>query len=74
MFVRLTDYNSLKSWKNDDHAAALVAFRKSCARILKQDPGKPFGPLEEAGFYEDWMLPCKNAAVAMTEASPQKLY
>lgn len=58
--LKPASFSDLEGWRGDDHAAALAAFRKSCTRILKQDPGKAFGPV--GGTYGDWQPACREAA------------
>lgn len=51
-------YADLPGWQNDNLSAALPALEKSCARIVKADPARTFGPLEAAGTYERWQVSC----------------
>lgn len=57
-----TSYDKLQGWHVDTMETALAAFKKSCDRILKNDPEKPFFDLPEAGFYKDWQAPCRTLA------------
>jgi membrane-bound lytic murein transglycosylase A len=45
----------------DDQDTALGAFKKSCARILKADPARPFSGDIAAGAMADWQAPCRAA-------------
>lgn len=52
-------YNDLKGWRQDDLSQAMLAFRKSCDRIMMQpDDGKAFGPDPLFGTYGDWKKAC----------------
>ncbi len=56
-------FASLKGWQEDDHAAALAAFRRSCREIIAEgmafDRGVAFG-----GSRSDWLGVCESAARA----------
>lgn len=54
---------SLAGWAEDDHAAALAAFRRSCAEMLGQ--AKSFQrPARFGGEREKWLEVCRHAATA----------
>ena len=53
-------FAELPGWHDDDLHTAALAFEKSCQRIVKADPDKKFGPLEQAGTYADWQKPCSK--------------
>lgn len=53
-------YPELPGWGTDRYAEILPAIEKTCARIMKNDPAKPFGLLEEAGSYGDWQAVCTD--------------
>jgi len=56
-------YGSLKGWAEDDHQAALVAFKRSCAEI--QAEGRAFGrSVAYGGSREDWLPVCERAGHA----------
>jgi membrane-bound lytic murein transglycosylase A len=54
-------FDALPGWREDDSAEALVAFRRSCARLVKQDDGRRTvaGTLVLRG--SDWKEPCAAA-------------
>jgi membrane-bound lytic murein transglycosylase A len=54
-------YDDLPAWNDESFIQAAEAFKKSCARILKQpDQARALGPLPEAGTYGDWQSVCKE--------------
>ncbi len=55
--VEILTYDDLPGWTLDDHAAALPAFRRSCAPILRG--ARPGG---FAGAAEDWRKTCAAAS------------
>ena len=56
--LRAVSFSSLPHWQQDNHAAALTAFEKSCARIMKKDPAAAFGPDGIGGTFGDWHAAC----------------
>jgi membrane-bound lytic murein transglycosylase A len=61
--VRFAD---LPGWRDDDVAAALPAFRRSCAALQKLDDTAPVGP---DGTAADWRGPCAEAATIQLQAA-----
>jgi membrane-bound lytic murein transglycosylase A len=61
--LRLTpvDFSSLPGWNQSDARAALSAFRKSCAEIVKRPAASPMGGLY-AGTAGDWRGACAAAS------------
>lgn len=55
-----TDFSALPDWGTDKAAEILPAFEKSCLRIMKNDPEKPFGLIEQAGKYGAWQTICHD--------------
>lgn len=55
-------FDALPGWQQDDHVRTLEAFKRSCERILKNDPARPFGPDGIGGIYGDWFPACRDAA------------
>lgn len=55
-------FEALESWVLDDQAAALVAFRRSCAAILERDPQQGFGHDPRTGTNAHWQDACRAAA------------
>jgi membrane-bound lytic murein transglycosylase A len=58
------DFADLPGWESEEPAAALAAFRRSCAALGKLAPTAPLGPEALAGTAEDWREPCAAAAAA----------
>ena len=54
-------YDDLAGWHDDDHAAALVALERSCARFATLPDDRPVGPDGLAGTIADWRAPCAAA-------------
>ena len=59
-------FDRLDGWGQDDVAAALAAFVKSCVRFSSEPAAVPFGPIEvgvDYGLVGDWRQPCRRAAL-----------
>lgn len=54
-------FADLPGWEKDNQAQTLAAFKRSCERILKNDPARPFGPDGIGGVYGDWFPACQVA-------------
>ncbi len=59
-------YASLEGWEDDDHGAALVAFRLSCERLLTLPDDRSLGGRGMAGTVADWRPACQ----AVEDVSP----
>lgn len=57
------DFGRLRGWAEDDHAAALSAFLRSCRKLRAFPPDRSLGPAGTAG---DWVAPCTFAASVPT--------
>lgn len=56
-------FSAIAGWADDDHAAALATFRRSCAEIVSA--GKAFGrKVAFGGRREQWIAPCRSAETA----------
>ncbi|MCC7271481.1 MAG: MltA domain-containing protein [Alphaproteobacteria bacterium] len=55
-------FSNLSGWGDDDQAAVLPAFRRSCERLAAGDPGRAIGPDGIAGRAADWRAACAAAA------------
>jgi membrane-bound lytic murein transglycosylase A len=55
-------FADLPGWRDDDVAAALPAFLRSCVILQKLDPAVPVGPDGVGGTAADWRAPCEAAA------------
>jgi membrane-bound lytic murein transglycosylase A len=58
--LKPVSFSNLKGWDLDDHAAALLAFRRSCAEI-KNDGTSFKRALRYSGAREDWIETCQAA-------------
>lgn len=54
-------FSVLDGWADDASAAALTAFLRSCAPILRRDPEAPFAANPLAGSNADWQDACRAA-------------
>ncbi|MBI1180719.1 MAG: murein transglycosylase [Alphaproteobacteria bacterium] len=55
-------YGMLPGWADDDQAAALAAFRRSCRTMLAQPPDRPLDGDGFAGAIGDWQPACRAAS------------
>jgi len=60
-------FADLPGWSADSQGEALVAFRRSCARIARLPDDRPLGALAAAGRAGDWRAPCAAAAQVPTD-------
>jgi membrane-bound lytic murein transglycosylase A len=58
---KLTNYDAMSGWKQDDHAEALAAFRTSCEVMLKQKDGAMQGKGLLAAPISAWKPVCLRA-------------
>ena len=72
LVLKPASFTALPGWQGDQHAAALHAFARSCARIATKAPADAFGPV--GGIYGDWQSPCAalTPAVTATDASARQ--
>jgi membrane-bound lytic murein transglycosylase A len=54
-------FSALASWADDSPGEAVVAFRRSCAPILRRDPAAAFADDPRAGVNADWQAACRAA-------------
>jgi membrane-bound lytic murein transglycosylase A len=74
------NFSALEGWQDDDHAAALAAFQRSCAEIL--DHGRAFSrPIKYGGSRAAWLTVCRKASIAKharkffeTELTPLRVH
>ena len=62
LISRAVPFDDLPGWTNDDHAAALAAFQKSCLPLLKRSGREPL-TASLGGRTEDWSGVCEAAAL-----------
>ncbi|MCK6417715.1 MAG: murein transglycosylase A [Alphaproteobacteria bacterium] len=60
--LRPAEFATLPGWQDENFQDFATAFSRSCARILKSDPAKNFGPLPEAGTMALWQERCREFA------------
>ena len=61
VFLSPAGFDSLPGWNTDHHAEALPALLRSCARFLKQSPGKKLGARIPGATAADIQPACKAA-------------
>lgn len=54
-------FNAVPGWQQDNQLQALVAFRKSCAVMMKRSPQTTVAPTQIAGRIADWAPACRAA-------------
>lgn len=73
-----TTFEALPGWANDDHGAALSAFRRSCDRILAANPSGALdaktGDAINYGTVGDWQPICREALSAAAAADPRTFF
>jgi len=57
--LRQVSFDTLPGWRGDDLAAALPAWRASCARLANLPPDRPMGPAGIAGTVAAWSPVCE---------------
>ncbi len=66
--LKAIPFHQIAGWGNDDHAAALAAFQKSCREIIEFGHG--FGrPVKFGGKRSDWLSICGDALKATNARS-----
>jgi len=55
-------FADLPGWADDRHADALVALKRSCARLTRQADTTTVGPASVGGQVQDWRAPCSALA------------
>ena len=61
MALAATSFDRLAGWRDDDQGAALVAFRRSCARMRSWPPGRALSDAGLGGIVADWRPICAAA-------------
>lgn len=64
-----SSYTDLPGWGRDDYTEIVTPLVRSCERILKRNGDERFGPLKQAGTYEDWQEACREFAKVATGTS-----
>ena len=68
--LSLTDFASIPGWREDDHAAALAAFQRSCA-VLQNPRHGPIRSPRYGGGQPDWQTACHRA---VTTTDPRRFF
>ncbi len=68
--VSQSTFKQLPHWESDNHAQALLAFKKSCGEILKRNPDTNFGEISLTGKNQNWQMIC-NAATNLQQPDNQ---
>ncbi len=63
-------YEKLSGWQNDNPIAAVVAFRRSCEKLLRRPSRSPIGSHDVYGTTDDWRLACGAAEKFSDTSSP----
>ncbi len=63
-------YEKLKGWQSDNPIAAVVAFRRSCEKLLRRPGPSPIGAHDVYGTADDWRLACDAAEKFSDTSSP----
>ena len=63
-----TTFAELPGWSSDDLAAAVPAWRRSCAQLAERAPDAPLGDNGWAGTAADWRPVCTVVATARDDA------
>ena len=76
--LRASRFSELDGWNDDNIAAALPAFLKSCAVIARRDDGAAFDPVPKSadfGTVGDWRPRCAEAAtLPQTDAAARTFF
>lgn len=62
LLLKPSDFSRIQNWDTDNHAEALPAFEKSCARLMKKDPAAEMGVGGFAGTAAQWQDVCQKLA------------
>lgn len=57
--LKKAEFSDLQGWKQDRHADALPAMRKSCEAMLKGSPDKVLAIADKQSRVSDWAEPCR---------------
>jgi membrane-bound lytic murein transglycosylase A len=59
LVLKPAKFSDLPDWKHDRQAEAVIAFRRTCDRMLHRDGDDRFKPGSFAGRYKDWQPACR---------------
>lgn len=74
LVLQPTKFSDLPAWTQDEPAQALIAFSKSCSRIVKAEPTKSFASDPAFGTYADWQTACKKIPAGSWDAANARNY
>lgn len=57
-----SSFDRVPGWDKDRQAAALAPLKRSCERLMRQEPSRPVGPDGLAGTVGDWKSLCGDLA------------
>jgi len=66
LVLERSSWRDLPGWNDDDPTAALAAFRRSCASLLRGDQSRLVGPDGRFGRRGDWAPVCRAADTVAT--------
>lgn len=61
LVLKAAGYDALPGWQDDQQAAALGSFLRSCARLQKRKASDAIGQSEVGGTVADWLPACRAA-------------
>jgi membrane-bound lytic murein transglycosylase A len=70
--LRPVTFDRLAGWSEDDPREALIAFRRSCAKLRSSGSG-PMGPEPLFGAVADWLAVCAAANEHASAPSPESV-
>jgi membrane-bound lytic murein transglycosylase A len=65
-------YEKLEGWQNDNPLAAVVAFGRSCEKLLRRPGQSKIGKHDIYGAMDDWRLVCEAADELSDTSSPEE--
>ncbi|PZP57343.1 MAG: murein transglycosylase [Micavibrio aeruginosavorus] len=74
LVLQPAQFSDLPEWNKDQQAQTLIAFAKSCARIVKSDPNKKLSDDLSFGSYADWQEACRNLPKGSWDAASARTY
>lgn len=63
-------YEKLSGWRSDNPFAAVIAFRRSCEKLLRRPGQSPIGAHDVYGTTDDWRMACDAAETFGETSSP----
>jgi len=69
LYLKVSSFKGLNGWNDDNQQKSIVAFKKSCSRILKKNPDAEFGTGGFAGKAGLWQDICKKLITSNFETN-----